>query len=111
MARQIYRPNSIVERNVLREILREHGILSSMENDNTSQWNYRSVTAPLAITVADGDELRATTLLQEHFDRLQKKPAGPIGSFERAVTSRRESRKRLLIVFSSLFPGCVFGVV
>jgi hypothetical protein len=111
MAKQIYRPDSTVEADFLRGILREQGIQSSLENDNTSQWRYRSVTAPLAITVADGDELRATNILQEHFDRLQKKPNGPIGSFEQAVMSHRESRKRLLIVFIVLTVGILLGVV
>ena len=107
----IYRPSSSVEADLLRSILHERGIESTIENDTTSQWNYRSVTAPLTITVADSDESRATEILQEHFDRLKNQGAGPKGSFERGVASGRKARAQLLIAFYSIVSSAAFGLM
>lgn len=99
MTKRIYRPSSTVEADLLRSILQERGIESTLENDHSSQWNYRSVTAPLSISVADGDELRALAILEEHFRNVKEGAAGRAGGYAQEVASRRKSRARRLVAF------------
>jgi hypothetical protein len=99
MSKRIYRPESTVQADLLRAILKEHGVDSNLENDDSSQWNHRPVTAPLSISVAEADESRALAILQEHFDRVQKTAGGRRDGFPQRVHERRKSRRATLILF------------
>jgi hypothetical protein len=98
MSKRIYQPESTVQADLLRAILKERGIESNLENDDSSQWNYRSITAPLSISVAEADEARALAILQEHFDGIQNTAERRVG-FAQRVYERRKSRLTTLILF------------
>jgi hypothetical protein len=110
MMKPIYRPSSVLEADELRALLRQHGIESALENENSAQWNYNSVTAPLTIMVADGDEQKAIRVVQEHFDRLREKPPQLLGAFERGLLFRRSERRSILVLFYVII-GLIFSGV